>query len=139
MDKTYCILRMSDCEAHFGGLDGEKYTAAWSEIKNSRYMTRKPIIDVLEEKYQKLSRKRLHLKDDRTFWQKLCGKKTETSKKLDSVNNEICCVLDDIFSLKEDAALSRQELFSSIMTFFEAEGFTTLDRGKQTQLWTKGE
>ena len=32
MDKTYCILRMSDCEAHFGGPYGEKYTASWSEM-----------------------------------------------------------------------------------------------------------
>ena len=137
MDKTYCILRLPKCEASFSGADCTKYTAAWNEIKNSRYMARKPMINALEEKYQQLAKERLHLKDDRTFWQKLCGKKTEMSKKLDSINNEICCVLDDIFSLKEDAALSRQELFSSIMTFFVAEGFTTLDEGKQTQLWIK--
>lgn len=137
MDRTYCTVHISDLATTFVGFNAEQYTAAWNDIKNERYNTRMALVDELENELAVVRQELLTLKDDRTFWQKLCCIKTETSKRISELNNKVCCILDDIFTLKANTQMTRSELFPKLMQFFEAEGFNTSDFGCQVQVWTK--
>lgn len=137
MDKTYCTVHMSDIAVTFVGTNAKKYTAVWNDIKNERYNTRMALVDKLEDELAVVRQELLTLKDDRTFWQKLCGIKTETSKRIAELKNEVCCILDDIFTLKANTTMNRSELYSKLMQLFDAEDFNTSDLGCQVQVWTK--
>lgn len=137
MDKTYCIVHTSDLAVTFTGINAKTYTAVWNDIKNERYNTRMALVDKLEDELAVVRQELLTLKDDRTFWQKLCCIKTETSKRISELNNKACCILDDIFSLKAHTQMTRSELWPKLMQFFEAEDFNTSDLGCQVQVWTK--
>ena len=62
---------------------------------------------------------------------------TETSKKIAELNNKICCILDDIFTLKENSTIPASLLFVKLGYFLTNEGFTTTDEGCLLQVWTK--
>lgn len=137
MDKTYCIVRLPECIVTFDGIDAEKYTAVWNDIKNERLNVRMPLIDKLEKKLEPITRELKTLVDDRTFCQKLCGVKTETSKRIAELQNESCCILDDIFTLKDNIVITPSELHLKLSTFLAERDFGTLDHGCTVQVWTK--
>ena len=137
MDKTYCTVHLPECLVSFYGVDAEKYIAVWDDIKNERYNTRMPLIKKLEAQWEANNRELKTLEDDRTFWQKLCGVKTETSERIAELNNKQCCLLDDIFDLKANIIINPSEFHPKLLHFFGAEGFNTIDHGCATQVWTK--
>lgn len=137
MDKTYCIIRSPGCHITFEGVDAEKYTAIWNELKNEKYNKRMPIINHFEEKLAAVQAELKPLKDDRTFWQKLFKVETETSKRIAELQNEACCVLDDIFDLQTSAKLTVYELCEKLWPFLGAEDFNKTTRCESMEIWTK--
>ena len=137
MDKTYCIVRLPQCTVTFEGVDAEKYTAAWNELKNEKRNRKMALVDYFEEKLLVIQAELKSLKDDRTFWQKLCGTKTETSQRIAELQNEVCCILDDIFELKADLEYNESELFRKIYYLLDAESFNSLEYTNTMQVWTK--
>lgn len=137
MDKTYCIIHTPNCRVTFEGVDAEKYAEIWDEIKNKKYNKRMSLINYFEEKLSIVQAELKTLKDDRTFWQKLCGIKTETSKRIAELQNEVCCILDDIFELKADMDYTPNELLRKVYSLLDAESFNDVENGKTIQVWTK--
>ena len=137
MDKTYCMVHLSECLVSFYGVNADHYTAIWDDTKNERYNIRKPLIDKFEKEWEVNARELKTLVDDRTFWQKFCGVKTETSKRIAELNNKQCGLLDDIFDLKANIIIKPSELYPKLLALLAAEDFATLDHGCVTQVWVK--
>ena len=137
MDKTYCTVHMSDVSATFTGFNADKYTSTWDDIRNARYNIRMDVAEELEKRLAIVRQELAALQDDRAFWQKLCGVKTEISIKRSELENEVCCILDDISVLKADTQFANSELWTKLLLFLTTEDFITLDLGCQVQVWTK--
>ena len=137
MDKTYCIVRLPQCTVTFEGVNAEKYTAAWNELKNEKFNRRMSLVQYFAKKLVVVQAELKSLKDDRTFWQKLFMKKTETSKRIAELQNEVCCILDDIFELKADLEYNESELLRKIYYLLDAESFNSVEYTTTMQVWTK--
>lgn len=137
MKQTTCMIHLPQCEVNFFGIDADKYTAAWDDIRLERFRAHMSLWEQLEAQLEILAQEKKALIDDRPSWKKFFHIHTETSKKIAELNNKICCILDDIFTLKENSTIPASLLFVKLGYFLTNEGFTTTDEGCSLQVWTK--
>ena len=137
MDRTYCIVYSPGCNVTFEGLNAEKYTAIWKEIKDEKRNNKMISLNFLEKRLKEAQAELKTLKDDRNFWQKLFGIKTEMSEKYYKQYNYVCELLDIIFDHEANLEPTSIELCPELIHLLDTESFRNIDTRDPIQVWVK--
>ena len=137
MDRTYCTVYSPGCNVTFEGFDAKKYTSIWKEIKDEKRNNKMISLNFLEKRLKEAQAELKTLKDDRNFWQKLFGIKTEMSEKYYKQYNYVCELLDIIFDHEANLEPTSIELYSELMRLLDAESFRNIDTRYPIQVWVK--
>lgn len=137
MDRTYCTIYSPGCNVTFEGFDAKKYTSVWKEIKDEKRNNKMISLNFLEKRLEEAQVELKTLKDDRNFWQKLFGIKTEMSEKYYNQYNAVCELMDIIFDHQENLEPRDIDLYRALIPFLNAESFRKIDDRYPIQVWVK--
>ena len=137
MDRTYCTVYSPGCNVTFDGFDAEKYASIWKEIKDEKRNNKMIPLNFLEKRLEEAQAELKILQDDRNFWQKLFGIKTEMYEKYCKQYNHVCELMDIIFDYQKNLEPTSMELYRELICFLDAESFRCIDARNPIQVWVK--